>query len=940
MLRRNLLWKCAVVAPSTTTTTVVTPSKMIFNGFSGRIIQNDSSIMHELKSSMGIAESPDRRGSLGVVDPAKLSSFVEEFHTDPDSCFNKMTCLASQSKNKKMKNSLVNLISNVQPGEDPVPLFEDFLKKTALDRLFKRDSMGSIGSVGSGDWGASSSTTTDDQQQQQQQLDFFQQVTLNPEQEKVCEYALQGYNLFISGDAGTGKTVTLKEMIRRLKGTGLRVAVTASTGLAAYHLGGTTFHSFSGIGKNNDFLQAARLMPSVDVIVIDEISMISGGLMHQFDMFLRGERNNSMPFGGTQIIVCGDFLQLEAIVDRESAKRDYTLKKPLYNLEIFRDHFLRCRLVKQNRQSDNVRFAEQLRELRVGKVPQDLFSETSGIRTVRNDDPVEDETIRLLPRNCEVREANNIRLDRLPGETLTFMPSTTSPTLEGDWSTSVVLEVNPGEFNIDAFNAAVHQYLLEQLTSDLHHYCPRQSLVSYHTHEDGAVIRLRMPTSPQRADVTAKMAAAWEKAVTRMHHILMTPNIRNLDKMAANGSSLDVPCGKVFDVLPNGTGLHTPQIEERLTSAMKDHPIAQPLPLKIGAPVLLRVNLSNSLVNGSVGTVVDYVPATPEKLPNFMTQSVHVRKALDQYINHNRFALGNEEPVIPLVRFRGSDKQDVPIPPWPFQVGGDVGSNFYSVDAVQMPLSLAFAFTVHKVQGLTLLAKVRLELDTLWDCDHLVYVAMSRVKSPKQLEISGWTDEKVRANNAAVEFDAGIEPVLNVQPRTESMCRAMWWRMKYSNYTEGVVSLAGSGPALSVLEDGTLRSGAGTGAHLNSSKLARTFRALSNNNNKQQQTEKSNHKQLPSLLPRILKSSNKQLRPTVTTVTETQTTKTTNTESIIPPKMFSKQQQKEQQLSFSAEPKSSLKKRSVSSSSSAKNNQQQQQQKSNVVVSFNKKNAK
>ena len=148
-------------------------------------------------------------------------------------------------------------------------------------------------------------------------------VELTDEQEKVCAAAMAGDSLFFTGSAGTGKTTTMRALIARLQqrslgaGTG-KVFVTASTGAAAVLCGGTTLHSFAGVGLGEEsagFLisklpKLARKRWNVcSTLIIDEISMIDGDLLDKIDAVARAARgeeeesNWSKPFGGVQVIV-------------------------------------------------------------------------------------------------------------------------------------------------------------------------------------------------------------------------------------------------------------------------------------------------------------------------------------------------------------------------------------------------------------------------------------------------------------------------------------------------------------------------------------------------------------------------------------------------------------------------------------------------------------
>lgn len=127
---------------------------------------------------------------------------------------------------------------------------------------------------------------------------------------------------------GTGKSVLLRELIAQLrtrfKGELDRVAVTASTGLAACNIGGVTLHSYAGIGlgkeapadlvkkiKRNS--KARNRWQRTKVLIIDEISMVDGELFDKLEAVARQIRGNGRPFGGIQLIITGDFFQLPPV---------------------------------------------------------------------------------------------------------------------------------------------------------------------------------------------------------------------------------------------------------------------------------------------------------------------------------------------------------------------------------------------------------------------------------------------------------------------------------------------------------------------------------------------------------------------------------------------------------------------------------------------------
>ena len=162
-------------------------------------------------------------------------------------------------------------------------------------------------------------------------------IKLSAEQEYVKELVVdRGRSVFFTGPAGTGKSVLMRAIIAELKKKYARdperVAVTASTGLAACNIGGMTLHSFSGIGLGKE--DAAALVKKIrrnpkaknrwlktKVLIIDEISMVDGDLFDKLNQIAKTLRSNGRPWGGIQLVITGDFFQLPPVPDG-SKQRD------------------------------------------------------------------------------------------------------------------------------------------------------------------------------------------------------------------------------------------------------------------------------------------------------------------------------------------------------------------------------------------------------------------------------------------------------------------------------------------------------------------------------------------------------------------------------------------------------------------------------------------
>ena len=155
------------------------------------------------------------------------------------------------------------------------------------------------------------------------------EIVLDEYQKKVLTYVADGENLFITGKAGTGKTVLLKEINKMYAGKKV-VAVLAPTGVAAKNAGGFTMHSFLRLPLKPylpehkvkpDLYQlnasGAETLRSVDIMIIDEISMVRCDMLDATDAILKHYRHNDQPFGGVQLIMFGDLYQLCPVADSE-----------------------------------------------------------------------------------------------------------------------------------------------------------------------------------------------------------------------------------------------------------------------------------------------------------------------------------------------------------------------------------------------------------------------------------------------------------------------------------------------------------------------------------------------------------------------------------------------------------------------------------------------
>ncbi len=191
---------------------------------------------------------------------------------------------------------------------------------------------------------------------------------LSSDQQMVVNAIRSGVSVFFTGSAGTGKSYLLqylKENVFRDAGT----FITASTGLAAVNIGGTTLHSWAGIGLGKMTAEAhansilkinglARRWHRATRLVIDEISMIGGQLFDLSEEIARIVRDSDLPFGGLQLVISGDFLQLPPV------KQDtFAFEAKSWNRCI--QHENHYQLMTVFRQTDR-EFVHVLQQLRVG----------------------------------------------------------------------------------------------------------------------------------------------------------------------------------------------------------------------------------------------------------------------------------------------------------------------------------------------------------------------------------------------------------------------------------------------------------------------------------------------------------------------------------------------------------------------------------------------
>lgn len=253
-------------------------------------------------------------------------------------------------------------------------------------------------------------------------------MELSSEQTQAIHVFTEGRNMFLTGPGGTGKTALIKKMVELGKANGKKVQVCALTGCAAVLLNcqAKTVHSWAGIGLANgdaDMIvkrvatnkYKAAAWKKIDVLIVDEVSMMSQKIFEILDSLGQYVRKNKRPFGGLQVIFSGDFYQLPPVArsDDDQESTAFCFESPNWT-NTFADI---VQLKKIFRQTDDT-YTAILNQIRVGKLLKSALTKlTPHIGKTLPDTFVP--TI-LLPRRRDAELINAMELEKLPSEKKIF----------------------------------------------------------------------------------------------------------------------------------------------------------------------------------------------------------------------------------------------------------------------------------------------------------------------------------------------------------------------------------------------------------------------------------------------------------------------------------------------------------------------------------------
>ena len=248
-------------------------------------------------------------------------------------------------------------------------------------------------------------------------------------QELALSILKSGQNVFLTGSAGTGKTYVLNQYIKYLKERKVPVAVTASTGIAATHINGMTIHAWAGIGikdnltssqlralKTKKYLE--KKLDKVEVLIIDEISMLHQNQLKLVDEVLKYFKMNQLPFGGIQAIFCGDFFQLPPVGNHsETSKEKFAFMSHTW----VNAAPTICYLKQQYRQT-NDELNTILNEIRSGSISEMRYQRLQDAIGQKIKSPIP--PTRLFTHNYDVDELNEAELKKIKGKSKIFSAET------------------------------------------------------------------------------------------------------------------------------------------------------------------------------------------------------------------------------------------------------------------------------------------------------------------------------------------------------------------------------------------------------------------------------------------------------------------------------------------------------------------------------------
>lgn len=238
-------------------------------------------------------------------------------------------------------------------------------------------------------------------------------------QNETLDILKTGRNVFLTGEPGAGKSYTVERFTDWLEERGIMYAVTASTGIAASHIRGTTIHSFCGMGINRNLTEEQvnkialnhwkqESIRPVKVLIIDEVSMLDATNIEDVNRILRAIHGKDEPFGGVQVVFVGDFFQLPP-VSKDKATVEFAFESFAWNAA----NLQVCYLTEQHRQSDP-EFLDILTNMRAGKLTEEQRAHLLSRQTAEKPATI------LFTHNADVDYINRVELGKIDAPSFVY----------------------------------------------------------------------------------------------------------------------------------------------------------------------------------------------------------------------------------------------------------------------------------------------------------------------------------------------------------------------------------------------------------------------------------------------------------------------------------------------------------------------------------------
>ena len=290
-------------------------------------------------------------------------------------------------------------------------------------------------------WAAQKGWAEMPEQDKKEQIVINKEIVLNAKQQEAYDAIVNGTeNILLTGNAGTGKSFLTKLFVEALQAQGKMTVVTATTGIAATHIEGRTYHSALRILPKNDIMQFADLvdatvadmnkmrgfvnqLKSVHTIVVDEVSMMHPREFARIDKSLRKALGKlDTPFGGIRFVFVGDFLQIEPVEkDKSNARYTYAFQTKAWQEAEIRT----IQLTEVVRQQDAL-FAAFLNNLRQG-IWTSRMQRVIESRKVTEETVIPEGTVHFMSKNKLVDSINEQKLSEIDGELFTFEAKDANP---------------------------------------------------------------------------------------------------------------------------------------------------------------------------------------------------------------------------------------------------------------------------------------------------------------------------------------------------------------------------------------------------------------------------------------------------------------------------------------------------------------------------------